>query len=296
MLEAAVVGALGAASLVLVALVAEVPPPATEAPGRGSAAAAEPAAVRLDPQTFPDGGCVALPPRGPRSAATVVLDAGHGGPDPGAEGTTPDGRTVPEKELTLAVALAAADRLREQGTTVVLTRSTDALGSDVDVDDGALTTAASQEDLEARVRCANLADAAALVAVHFNSFDDTTVGGTETLYEPDRALAPRSRALAQSLQSAIRGRLSELGRPPVDRGVVDDSSGGESGGGHLVLLGPRVPGYIDEPSTMPAALVEPLFITNPADLSAVASPGGTAALGDAVAGGVTEYLDGARLR
>ncbi|MDD7967782.1 N-acetylmuramoyl-L-alanine amidase family protein [Actinomycetospora lemnae] len=262
-------------------------------------AAAEPAPVQLDPRTFPDGGCVALPARRGGSSATVVLDAGHGGPDPGAVGTTPDGTAVVEKELTLAVALAAADDLRDRGNTVVLTRSTEALGTGVGADDGqvgALTTDMSQEDLEARVRCANLARAHALVSVHFNSFADPTVGGTETLYEPERPLAPQSRALAESLQTSIRSRLAELGRPPADRGVVDDSSGGEAGGGHLVLLGPRIPGYIDEPSAMPAALVEPLFITNPTDLGAIASSTGMDALGEAVSGGVSDYLAGARRR
>ncbi|MDD7922787.1 N-acetylmuramoyl-L-alanine amidase [Actinomycetospora chibensis] len=298
-LEAAVVGALGAASLFLgVFLPAEAPPPGA-GPRTGTAAAAEPAPVRLDPQAFPGGGCVVLPARTGGSSPTVVLDAGHGGPDPGSGGSTPAGTTVLEKDLTLAVALAAADDLRDRGTTVVLTRSTDALGAGLgagDVQRGALTTDASQEDLEARVRCANLARADALVSVHFNSFDDSTVGGTETLYEPTRPLAPRSRALAQSLQTSMRARLSELGRPQADRGVVDDSSGGESGGGHLVLLGPRVPGYIDEPSAMPGALVEPLFLTNPGDLDAIASTTGTAALGDAISTGISDYLVGARRR
>lgn len=295
-LEAAVVGALGAASVVFGVLQPPDAPPPAGGPGIPTAAAEGPVAVRLDPGGFADGGCVALPALGAGPPSTVVLDAGHGGPDPGAQGTTPDGTTVSEKDLTLSVTLAAADSLRNRGATVVLTRSTDALGSQIEESRGALTTDASQDDLEARVRCANLARADALVSVHFNSFTDTAVGGTETLFEPDRPLAPRSRALAQSLQTSILTRLSALGRPPADRGVVDDSSGGESTGGHLVLLGPRIPGYIDEPSSMPAALVEPIFITNSADLGIVASPGGASALGDAVYGGITDYLDAARRR
>lgn len=293
-LQAALVGAVGAASLVISTL----PPAAPPSPGQGNgvAAAAEPAPVPIDPRAFSESGCLALPARGGPPAATVVLDAGHGGPDPGASGTSRDGRSVSEKEMTLAVTLAAAEQLRADGTTVVLTRTTDALGSRVGNRDGALTTDESQADLEARVSCANRARADVLVAVHFNSFEDTTVGGTETLYEPDRPDADRSRALARSLQSAMLARLSELGRPPADRGIVDDSSGGEAGGRHLVLLGPRVPGYIDEPSAMPAALVEPLFITNADDLGVVATPSGTGALGAAVASGIEEYLDGVRRR
>lgn len=291
---------LAAASLVLGVASQERPTgDGGSAPRGGAAAAPAPGPVAVDPASFPSGGCVSLAPSGPGPASTVVLDAGHGGPDPGSEGRTADGTVLREKDLTLAVTRAAAERLRSRGATVVLTRSTDALGTPLArgaVQDGALTTDASQLDLLGRVRCANLARANALVSVHFNSFADAEVGGTETLYEPERSFAPENRALAQSLQTAIRARLAANGHTPQDRGIADDSSGAESGGGHLVLLGPRIPGYIDEPSAMPGALVEPLFLTRPDDLAAIAAPGGTDAVGEAVATGVTEFLDGARRR
>jgi N-acetylmuramoyl-L-alanine amidase len=293
-LEAAVVLALAAASLVLGVASQETSAPG---PGGGATAAPAPGPVAVDPAAFPDGGCVRLAPSGPGPAATVVLDAGHGGPDPGSEGTTADGTALREADLTLAVTRAAAERLRARGATLVLTRSTDDLGTrlaDDAVQDGALTTDASQQDLLGRVRCANVVRADAMVSVHFNSFADDAVGGTETLYEPERDFAAQNRALAQSLQTAIRTRLTAGGHTTLDRGIADDSSGAESGGGHLVLLGPRIPGYIDEPSAMPGALVEPLFLTHPDDLAAVAGPGGTDALGEAVSDGITEYLDQGR--
>ncbi len=56
----------------------------------------------------------------------VVIDAGHGGRDPGAVGETPDGTVVREKEVTLAIALALRDELLEAGgIRVALTRSDD---------------------------------------------------------------------------------------------------------------------------------------------------------------------------
>jgi len=56
----------------------------------------------------------------------VVIDAGHGGRDPGAIGTDPEGRRVEEKEITLALALALRDELlRGGGVRVALTRSDD---------------------------------------------------------------------------------------------------------------------------------------------------------------------------
>jgi N-acetylmuramoyl-L-alanine amidase len=60
--------------------------------------------------------------------------------------------------------------------------------------------------------------------------------------------------------------------------------------GHLLLLGPAAPGYLDEPTLMPGALVEPLFITNPADATLAASPVGQQALAQAIARGIDQFL------
>jgi len=51
---------------------------------------------------------------------TIVLDAGHGGSDPGAVNGT-----RLEKDDNLNLALAVQSRLREQGQNVIMTRSTD---------------------------------------------------------------------------------------------------------------------------------------------------------------------------
>ena len=74
----------------------------------------------------------------PLSGIRLVLDAGHGGDDPGAFGPmragasldTDAGTGTPsfsesEKDLNLTLTLAAAEKLREQGATVILTREED---------------------------------------------------------------------------------------------------------------------------------------------------------------------------
>lgn len=72
---------------------------------------------------------LSLPPvAGPDdlSRPLVVIDAGHGGRDPGAIGTDAEGRRVNEKDITLALALALRDELLAQGgIRVALTRSND---------------------------------------------------------------------------------------------------------------------------------------------------------------------------
>lgn len=56
----------------------------------------------------------------------VVIDAGHGGRDPGATGADAEGRKVQEKDITLALALALRDELLRSGRIrIALTREDD---------------------------------------------------------------------------------------------------------------------------------------------------------------------------
>ena len=54
--------------------------------------------------------------------ATIVIDAGHGGYDPGA--ISPN-QTIHEKDITLDTALLLQNRLQDAGSNVILTRSND---------------------------------------------------------------------------------------------------------------------------------------------------------------------------
>ena len=241
------------------------------------------------------GACMSFVPGGDRYAKTVFIDPGHGGLDPGVVGIA-GGRQVSEKTVALGVGTGLADLLRADGYRVVLSRTRDssvALLGDSDSVAGALTASAVHRDLVARIACANASSASVLVSIHFDAFDDPGVGGAETFYDAARAFAGANKELSADLQSAL---VVALGGN--DRGVWTDDGLGyalSSEGtlyNHLLLLGPAAPGWVDHPTEMPGALVEPLFLTNPDEARVAADPNGRQSIAEALRAGVEKYLAG----
>ena len=60
--------------------------------------------------------------------------------------------------------------------------------------------------------------------------------------------------------------------------------------GHLVLLGPAKRGYLDTPTMAPAALIEPLFLTDPPEASVADSRAGQEAIGRGLADAVHSFF------
>ncbi|GAB2317805.1 N-acetylmuramoyl-L-alanine amidase [Alkalibacterium sp. s-m-22] len=103
--------------------------------------------------------------------ATIVIDAGHGGHDPGAVAKT--GFT--ESEVALSTSLRLAEILERSGANVILTRS----------DDSFVT-------LNDRVYYAHRARADAFISIHYDAVEiPNTMSGTTTYYysESERNLA-----------------------------------------------------------------------------------------------------------
>jgi N-acetylmuramoyl-L-alanine amidase len=261
--------------------------------GQPNITAGTPTQVRVP--GLESGACLSFAPTHGRPNKTVFLDPGHGGLDPGVVGTTASGATVQEKDATLAVAWRLASLLRADGYVVVMARTQDTTAvklSDADSSSGAITSSAVHRDLVERAACANAAGADVLVSIHFDGFSDPSVGGTETFYDSARPFTAANRRLATDLQSAL---VTRLGAP--DRGVVTDDqlvaptltvSGQRYG--HLIELGPRSPGWVDNPSQMPGALVEPLFVTNPSEAQIAADPAGQQKIGAALEAGLVKYF------
>jgi N-acetylmuramoyl-L-alanine amidase len=253
----------------------------------------------IDPAYFSQGACVAFPPTKGNRNLTVFLDAGHGGLDPGAVGSTESGQVIHEADETLPVVLDTMTTLRHAGFTVVVSRTgpTSVVRlAPGDVSQGALSNKGVHDDVAARDVCANKAHANVLVGVYFNSGASASNAGSITAYDSARPFVADNLRLADLVQSDVLAAMNAQGWKIPNAGVQTDQGLGSSltsasqAYGHLLLLGPAKKGYFSTPSTMPGALVEPLFITDPFEGTIAASSRGQQVIADGLARGIEQYF------
>jgi N-acetylmuramoyl-L-alanine amidase len=109
----------------------------------------------------------------------VVLDPGHGTPDPGAVGLG----GVQEQAVNLAVSKALRDLLIAEGYVVKMTRDTDAISG------GAPVKATSRDavvnsSLSYRVRVCRESQAVLFISIHCNAAAARSAVGFEVFYNP----------------------------------------------------------------------------------------------------------------
>lgn len=130
----------------------------------------------------------------------IVVDAGHGGIDPGAVGP---GGTL-EKDITLAISLRLQRILEQAGAIVVMTRETDTdLGTP-----GKSLSARKKEDLDRRIAVARERGAEIYLGIQANAFG-TRWTGAQTFYYPR---SEESRKLAEAVQAELRRILANTHR------------------------------------------------------------------------------------
>jgi N-acetylmuramoyl-L-alanine amidase len=230
---------------------------------------------------------------------SIFLDAGHGGPDPGAVGTTESGKSVYEAHLTLPIELDAMDILRSQGFRVIVSRtgptSVARLGP-TDLSGEELSPQGVVDDVAARARCANSARADLLIGIYLDAGDSAENAGSITGYDGVRPFSSQNLRLANLLQADILAAMNEQGWGIPDDGVLQDALLGSAvdsaalAYGHLILLGPAKTGYFTTPSEMPGALIEPLFITDPFEASIASSTRDQQVIAVGLAEAVDQYF------
>jgi N-acetylmuramoyl-L-alanine amidase len=250
--------------------------------------------------TFSPDACVAFPPLAGAPKATVFLDAGHGGIDPGTAGRTSRGRKIQEKAATLAVVRIATEQLRAAGYRVVVSRWADttvAVPGPGDLVNGVFDADGARHDVLARIACANASGASMLVSVHMNAFGLPSEGGALTIWDPDRTFSRANARLATLLQNNVIAGFRAAGWAVPDRGTLRDTknhgtalTAAGARYGHEALLGPYLRGWVSHPSHMPGAIIEPLFLTRPTEADIVTSTAGQQVLARAILTAVEQFL------
>jgi len=191
-------------------------------------------------------------PLGGFAQVTVVIDAGHGGKDPGKEGSV---RFKDEKDLNLALALKVGQRIKSElpNTKIYYTRTSDSFLS-----------------LEERVRYANRLKADYFISIHCNSNPAPTVKGAKT------HIHSKKNKDAYLLATIVQQELESTAKR-VNRGVQDTRERGENL-------------YVLQYTNMPSLLIECGFLTNPSEEKYINSAFGQELIAKSISRGLTRFL------
>ncbi len=221
----------------------------------------------------------------------VMLDAGHGGDDPGAR----SGTGFQEKDLTLAFTRDLRDRLVRSGRyRVVLTRDEDVFVA-----------------LDERVRRAREAGAALLLSVHADSISRSSIRGATIYTGAERASDPDAAKLADRENEAdATAGLAGTREPEEVAGILHDLTQRETRvfsrrlAGHLHDRLAPVTRFTSEPrreagfrvlraADIPSALLELGYLSNVSDTELMFSEPWRKRSADAVSDAIERFFTAA---
>ena len=135
----------------------------------------------------------------PASGKTIVIDAGHGVPDEGAQSS--NGTT--EAETNLKIALKLQNLLEQSGCTVILTRSDE--NAIYDIDSKTLKQK-KISDIKNRVKIGNESSADIFVSIHLNKIPQSQYDGWQTFYKEGSEDGAR---LAKTIQENLNKTIQQ---------------------------------------------------------------------------------------
>lgn len=190
------------------------------------------------------------------NAFTVILDAGHGGDDPGKVSAS----GVKEKEINLAIALKCESILKQNGIHVILSRNTDCSLEDAGVSN------VKASDLKNRklLITENKPDCA--VSIHQNSFPDPAQHGAQVFYHP-------SNQKGKLLASLIQAQTVHLTAEENTRKIKANSDY-----------------YLLRDNPIPTVIAEVCFLSNPSEAEMITDPSMQDKAAFAIAMGIMQYL------
>ena len=188
----------------------------------------------------------------------IVVDAGHGGRDFGAQVQGLD-----EKDLVLDVSRATARALRGKGAKVIESRQTD---SNL-VPRMPKPTNLQRRNLEARVELASRHDAGIFLSIHANKYQDPSIRGAQVFIgeHPD--------AERQLLGTCLQAELATLSGSRRQLDMLRDL-------------------YLMRNLKIPAALIEVGFMSNPSERSRMQDPEYQRQIAQAITRGVMCFVRG----
>lgn len=203
------------------------------------------------------------PPPTPRARAdlrghVIVVDAGHGGRDNGAQVPGLD-----EKDLDLAISRKTAQALRQAGAKVVETRTRDANL----IPRQPQPTNLQRLNLQARVDLAVQHDAGIFLSIHANKFSDGSAHGAQIF------VGEKPNAERQLLGSCLHAELTSLSGSRRQLDMTTDL-------------------YLMRNLKIPAALIEVGFMSNPKDRKNMLDPAYQREVAQAITRGVTCFVRG----
>ena len=126
----------------------------------------------------------------PLQGKVIVVDAGHGGKDPGTVY-----QDIYEKDINLSISLYLREYLSKYGATVVLTRD-----SDSDLSYGE-TNHRKKTDFDNRIKIINNDYTDMYISIHLNYLSNTKYYGAQVFYNKDNEY------LAESIQEYLNKNL-----------------------------------------------------------------------------------------
>ncbi len=134
----------------------------------------------------------------PVTNKVIVIDAGHGKPDSGAENEN----GVSEEAINLKIALKLQQYLESTGATVLLTRSDE---NGIYELDSKTIAQKKVSDIKNRVKIANESSADIYVSIHLNKIPQGQYWGWQTFYNTGNE---KSKQLADCIQKNLNSTIS----------------------------------------------------------------------------------------
>ncbi|MCR5701550.1 MAG: N-acetylmuramoyl-L-alanine amidase [Lachnospiraceae bacterium] len=194
-----------------------------------------------------------------RKTATVIIDVGHGGNDPGK--VSIDG--VEEKNVNLEIAKYLKENLKAQDFYVYMTRDEDCGLYDLDASNK------KRSDLNNRIRFIKEKNADLVISIHQNSYPDSAQHGAQTFYFKGRN---DDKLLAECVQSSLLSIDSSNQRSAKDNDNY----------------------YLLKNCPSPAVIVECGFLSNPEETAKLTDINYQKQLAYAISIGACRYLSSKR--